>query len=224
MRDMTHIVVKVPFLTFTTPHNTSHILKLSTLTCMTHRAEHAPPWRRLKLKREAATFFLFCPHNHCQHSDFVTPCHVIVWTTRFVLSKRHLTCILLTLQMCWHKFLPCSQVLTELKSDNQRLKDENGALIRVISKLSKWKDVLPSCLVLVDTLTLTWHCGWAMMSQVLCYTLSIGLLKREREKIQFLLGLLNIQREFYKSFFFHGNHSVRCRIVIAISTWCITIC
>uniref|UniRef100_A0A8C0HGX2 Protein phosphatase 1 regulatory subunit n=1 Tax=Chelonoidis abingdonii TaxID=106734 RepID=A0A8C0HGX2_CHEAB len=29
------------------------------------------------------------------------------------------------------------QVLTELKSDNQRLKDENGALIRVISKLSK---------------------------------------------------------------------------------------
>jgi len=31
-----------------------------------------------------------------------------------------------------------SQVLTELKSDNQRLKDENGALIRVISKLSKW--------------------------------------------------------------------------------------
>lgn len=33
--------------------------------------------------------------------------------------------------------LPLSQVLTELKSDNQRLKDENGALIRVISKLSK---------------------------------------------------------------------------------------
>lgn len=29
------------------------------------------------------------------------------------------------------------QVFTELKSDNQRLKDENGALIRVISKLSK---------------------------------------------------------------------------------------
>uniref|UniRef100_F7G2U2 Protein phosphatase 1 regulatory subunit n=1 Tax=Callithrix jacchus TaxID=9483 RepID=F7G2U2_CALJA len=29
------------------------------------------------------------------------------------------------------------RVLTELKSDNQRLKDENGALIRVISKLSK---------------------------------------------------------------------------------------
>ncbi|TWW56953.1 Protein phosphatase 1 regulatory subunit 12B [Takifugu flavidus] len=29
------------------------------------------------------------------------------------------------------------QILTELKSDNQRLKDENGALIRVISKLSK---------------------------------------------------------------------------------------
>ncbi|XP_053103045.1 protein phosphatase 1 regulatory subunit 12B isoform X11 [Hemicordylus capensis] len=29
------------------------------------------------------------------------------------------------------------KVLAELKSDNQRLKDENGALIRVISKLSK---------------------------------------------------------------------------------------
>ncbi|XP_075377751.1 protein phosphatase 1 regulatory subunit 12B isoform X2 [Mycteria americana] len=29
------------------------------------------------------------------------------------------------------------KILTELKSDNQRLKDENGALIRVISKLSK---------------------------------------------------------------------------------------
>lgn len=40
----------------------------------------------------------------------------------------------------WHNvlcFLPLSQILTELKSDNQRLKDENGALIRVISKLSK---------------------------------------------------------------------------------------
>uniref|UniRef100_A0A8C3L0S7 Protein phosphatase 1 regulatory subunit n=1 Tax=Chrysolophus pictus TaxID=9089 RepID=A0A8C3L0S7_CHRPC len=31
----------------------------------------------------------------------------------------------------------CVSILTELKSDNQRLKDENGALIRVISKLSK---------------------------------------------------------------------------------------
>ncbi|XP_021233216.1 protein phosphatase 1 regulatory subunit 12B isoform X5 [Numida meleagris] len=31
------------------------------------------------------------------------------------------------------------KILTELKSDNQRLKDENGALIRVISKLSKEK-------------------------------------------------------------------------------------
>ncbi|XP_035512398.1 protein phosphatase 1 regulatory subunit 12B-like isoform X1 [Morone saxatilis] len=29
------------------------------------------------------------------------------------------------------------KILTELKSDNMRLKDENGALIRVISKLSK---------------------------------------------------------------------------------------
>ncbi|KAM9343751.1 protein phosphatase 1 regulatory subunit 12B isoform 1-T1 [Pholidichthys leucotaenia] len=29
------------------------------------------------------------------------------------------------------------KMITELKSDNQRLKDENGALIRVISKLSK---------------------------------------------------------------------------------------
>ncbi|KAA8590790.1 hypothetical protein FQN60_001733 [Etheostoma spectabile] len=33
--------------------------------------------------------------------------------------------------------VPLRQILTELKSDNQRLKDENGALIRVISKLSK---------------------------------------------------------------------------------------
>lgn len=32
------------------------------------------------------------------------------------------------------------KVLNELKSDNQRLKDENGALIRVISKLSKWAE------------------------------------------------------------------------------------
>lgn len=30
------------------------------------------------------------------------------------------------------------QVKAELKMENQRLKDENGALIRVISKLSKW--------------------------------------------------------------------------------------
>ncbi|GAA6076691.1 protein phosphatase 1 regulatory subunit 12A isoform X3 [Tachysurus ichikawai] len=28
-------------------------------------------------------------------------------------------------------------MLPDLKADNQRLKDENGALIRVISKLSK---------------------------------------------------------------------------------------
>lgn len=31
------------------------------------------------------------------------------------------------------------KMLEILRSDNQRLKDENGALIRVISKLSKWK-------------------------------------------------------------------------------------
>lgn len=31
----------------------------------------------------------------------------------------------------------CLKVLGDLKADNQRLKDENGALIRVISKLSK---------------------------------------------------------------------------------------
>lgn len=29
------------------------------------------------------------------------------------------------------------KMLPDLKADNQRLKDENGALIRVISKLSK---------------------------------------------------------------------------------------
>lgn len=30
------------------------------------------------------------------------------------------------------------QQMDALKTENQRLKDENGALIRVISKLSKW--------------------------------------------------------------------------------------
>jgi hypothetical protein len=30
------------------------------------------------------------------------------------------------------------QLLEQFRSENQRLKDENGALIRVISKLSKW--------------------------------------------------------------------------------------
>lgn len=29
--------------------------------------------------------------------------------------------------------------LGDLRADNQRLKDENAALIRVISKLSRWK-------------------------------------------------------------------------------------
>lgn len=38
-----------------------------------------------------------------------------------------------------------------------------------------------------------------------CYTSSIGLLKREREKIQFKLGLLNSQREFNKTFFPHPS-------------------
>lgn len=32
---------------------------------------------------------------------------------------------------------PTSQALSDLRADNQRLKDENAALIRVISKLSK---------------------------------------------------------------------------------------
>jgi cell shape-determining protein MreC len=32
---------------------------------------------------------------------------------------------------------PVLQTLEQLKTDNQRLRDENGALIRVISKLSK---------------------------------------------------------------------------------------
>lgn len=34
-------------------------------------------------------------------------------------------------------FFFSQQMLPDLKADNQRLKDENGALIRVISKLSK---------------------------------------------------------------------------------------
>lgn len=33
--------------------------------------------------------------------------------------------------------LPVLQALSDLRADNQRLKDENAALIRVISKLSK---------------------------------------------------------------------------------------
>lgn len=33
--------------------------------------------------------------------------------------------------------------MEQLKSDNQRLKDENGALVRVISKLSKWGLLIP---------------------------------------------------------------------------------
>lgn len=32
---------------------------------------------------------------------------------------------------------PSFQVVEQLRADNQRLKEENGALIRVISKLSK---------------------------------------------------------------------------------------
>lgn len=32
---------------------------------------------------------------------------------------------------------PIPQALSDLRADNQRLKDENAALIRVISKLSK---------------------------------------------------------------------------------------
>lgn len=44
--------------------------------------------------------------------------------------------------MCWimsykTKTLLLFQQLEHLKNDNQRLRDENGALIRVISKLSK---------------------------------------------------------------------------------------
>ena len=38
------------------------------------------------------------------------------------------------LKLCW---LGLVQKLEVLKADNQRLKEENGALIRVISKLSK---------------------------------------------------------------------------------------
>ena len=34
------------------------------------------------------------------------------------------------------------QQLEHLKNDNQRLRDENGALIRVISKLSKWRGLI----------------------------------------------------------------------------------
>lgn len=40
---------------------------------------------------------------------------------------------LLMMDLIW----TCAQQLDVLKTENQRLRDENGALIRVISKLSK---------------------------------------------------------------------------------------
>jgi len=42
-------------------------------------------------------------------------------------------CILCIMYICTFVF----QLLEQFRSENQRLKDENGALIRVISKLSK---------------------------------------------------------------------------------------
>ena len=36
-----------------------------------------------------------------------------------------------------HDIYPFLQELANLRADNQRLRDENGALIRVISKLSR---------------------------------------------------------------------------------------
>jgi len=42
-------------------------------------------------------------------------------------------CILCIKYICTFVF----QLLEQFRSENQRLKDENGALIRVISKLSK---------------------------------------------------------------------------------------
>jgi hypothetical protein len=38
---------------------------------------------------------------------------------------------------------PTAKTLEQLRADNQRLRDENGALIRVISKLSKWATADP---------------------------------------------------------------------------------
>lgn len=49
-------------------------------------------------------------------------------------------CSLAPFRLDWSEtffFSPLLQMLPDLKADNQRLKDENGALIRVISKLSK---------------------------------------------------------------------------------------
>lgn len=78
----------------------------------------------------------------------IVPCLITV-------STNHLPCLSVMMISFSNiiSFLVLSQILTELKSDNQRLKDENGALIRVISKLSKWKDVWSSCSVCVDAPT-----------------------------------------------------------------------
>lgn len=56
-----------------------------------------------------------CPRPNCLISDFIT--------------RRRI-------RVDWSSFC-IPQQLSDLKADNQRLKDENGALIRVISKLSR---------------------------------------------------------------------------------------
>jgi len=51
-------------------------------------------------------------------------------------SDIHVTCNV-TASTLYNEVPLCLQAMENLKSDNQRLKEENGALIRVISKLSK---------------------------------------------------------------------------------------
>lgn len=57
---------------------------------------------------------------------------------KFETPKTHYSrFVLVQLNDIYYNFLIIFQQLEQLKCENQRLKDENGALIRVISKLSK---------------------------------------------------------------------------------------
>lgn len=62
---------------------------------------------------------------------------IFVSSYKFHFCYADLFCTLKVVVLATSAMLLCLQVRTELKNENQRLKDENGALIRVISKLSK---------------------------------------------------------------------------------------
>ena len=61
-----------------------------------------------------------------------------LWWTKWHCNRSYrrmgINCICIVHNICTFVF----QLLEQFRSENQRLKDENGALIRVISKLSKW--------------------------------------------------------------------------------------